>query len=364
VAFRGPNVRCPRVIVGTRRALRPFMPTTEPNPWSVRPTSFPEGGATHEKLLFCVRYALLAPSSHNTQPWFFAVRDQVIDVFADRLRALPVVDPEDRELTISCGAALETLVVAMGRFGIRYDVELVRDRKTPDQVARVHVLGFGAESPDPLFDAITERHTSRVAYAEDSVSRETVLAIESEVRSEDTWFRKVPGLEERIAVANLVDEGDRIQMADRRFRRELAQWVHANRSSLRDGLPGYALGLSDSVSTLEPLVLRTFDVGGSQAAKDRELALKSPLLGVIGTGGDGTRDWITAGRALARVLLRVTAEGLRASFLNQPIEVPELRHRLASTVGRTGFPQLLLRFGKAPPARPTPRRALEDVLAR
>ena len=32
-------------------------------------------------------------------------------------------------------------------------------------------------------------------------------------------------------------------------------------------------------------------------------------------------------------------------------------------MGRSGFPQLVLRLGYAPaPARPTPRRALEDVV--
>jgi len=48
--------------------------------------------------------AILAPSSHNTQPWRFAVRERTIDLYADRTRALPVNDPDDRELTISrCG---------------------------------------------------------------------------------------------------------------------------------------------------------------------------------------------------------------------------------------------------------------------
>jgi hypothetical protein len=48
--------------------------------------------------------AVLAPSSHNTQPWRFRTSDDAIDVFADRTRALPVNDPDDRELTISCCA--------------------------------------------------------------------------------------------------------------------------------------------------------------------------------------------------------------------------------------------------------------------
>lgn len=45
------------------------------------------------------RKAVLAPSSHNTQPSLFHVSHSTIDLFADRDRALPVNDPNDRDLT-------------------------------------------------------------------------------------------------------------------------------------------------------------------------------------------------------------------------------------------------------------------------
>jgi nitroreductase len=64
------------------------------------------------RLRFLLGYAILAPSSHNTQPWRFRLRGPTLDLLADRRRALPVVDPEDRALVISCGAALGHLRVA------------------------------------------------------------------------------------------------------------------------------------------------------------------------------------------------------------------------------------------------------------
>jgi hypothetical protein len=36
-----------------------------------------------------IRKAVLAPSSHNTQPWHFWVSGSGIDLFADRPRGLP-----------------------------------------------------------------------------------------------------------------------------------------------------------------------------------------------------------------------------------------------------------------------------------
>ena len=73
---------------------------------------FPEGADAAEKLTFLLRYAVLAPSGHNTQPWLFRVAGDAVELYADWTQALAVVDPEDRALTISCGAALFNLRVA------------------------------------------------------------------------------------------------------------------------------------------------------------------------------------------------------------------------------------------------------------
>ena len=61
------------------------------------------------------------------------------------------------------------------------------------------------------------------------------------------------------------------------------------------------------------------------------------------------------------MLLGARAEGVWASFLNQPIEVPELRPRLRDAIGQSGFPQLLLRMGYGPEVRPTPRWPAEEA---
>ena len=116
------------------------------------------------------------------------------------------------------------------------------------------------------------------------------------------------------------------------------------------------------MSAAGPLVVRTFDMGNGQAAKDRQLAEGSPVLAILGTEDDTPTDWLAAGQALAGVLLRAQAEGVAASFLNQPIEVPELRPQLRDAIGRSGFPQLLLRMGYGPEVKPTPRRTVEEVL--
>jgi hypothetical protein len=81
-------------------------PQAAEDPWRVQDWRFSGDGTSEEKLRFLLNYAILAPSGHNTQPWLFTIKDKALTLYADRTRALTVVDPEDRELVMSCGAAL------------------------------------------------------------------------------------------------------------------------------------------------------------------------------------------------------------------------------------------------------------------
>lgn len=127
-------------------------------------------------------------------------------------------------------------------------------------------------------------------------------------------------------------------------------------------MPGYAFGISDLASVLGPTMIATFNTGASQARKDEQLAQTAPALMVLSTAGDTPADWLTAGRAVAVLLLRAAARGLAASFLNQPVEVPALRRQLRDLISGSDSPQLLLRIGYAAPDRATPRRTVADVL--
>ena len=334
-------------------------------PWAVSESDYPSEAEAEEKAHFLLRYAILAPSGHNTQPWLFRVRGDIVEIVADRTRALPVVDPDDRALIISCGAALETLRIAARYFGLGAATEVLPDPEDGDLLARVS-LGQGDAPSDEereLFGAIPERRTNRQAFEDRDLPDDLLDRLASEAVELDVWLHYVRG-DYRAEIAGLVGEGDRAQMADKRFRRELASWVHANRSRSGDGMRGYGFGFGDLMSHMGPLAIRSIDLGKGQAAKDRVLAEGSPVLAVFGTASDGPSDWLATGRALQRALLRARATGVWSSFLNQPVEVAGLRPRLAAAIGRHDeHPQLIVRMGYGPSIRPEPRRPLEDVIA-
>lgn len=304
-----------------------------------------------------IRLAVWAPSSHNTQPWIFRLVKSGIDVLADRTRALPVNDPSDRELTISCGCALMNLRLAAASQGFGVGIQLLPEDTEPNWLARVALSrGIdGQASESSLADVIEDRRTYRKPFAIRQVEPTTVMQLGEAAQAEGAWLRPLLTEEERRQAADLVVEGDAAQWADPAWRRELADWMHPGHCG--DGLKVPAL--------MAPMVrywVRTFNMGGRVGVKDRALALSSPLLVVLGTDDNKPIDWLRVGQALQRLLLVACRCGLQGGYLNQPIQVATLRPRLQKLVGN-GFPQILLRLGYPVQEIPAaPRRAVDEVI--
>jgi len=311
-----------------------------------------------EQAVELVGRAVMAPSSHNTQPWFFLLGEPYVDLLADRTRALPVNDPDGRELTISCGCALLNLVLAAADRDLQVENRLLPDPEEPDWLSRVSITRNTADRvPEAdLARFIEERRTCRTRFESRAVDQQAVDAMVEAAAAEGAWLRPLIGDELRRRAVNLVVEGDALQWSDPEWRRELAEWMHTR--SEGDGLT-----ISAFTAPVAQMVVRNFNMGSNVGSKDRGLAENSPLLAVLGTDGDGPRHWLAAGQALQRVLLVGCSFGLRASYLNQPIQVASLRSQVSELVDGEGLPQILLRFGYAPqPLSPTPRRPLADVI--
>lgn len=301
-----------------------------------------------------VSHAALAPSSHNTQPWRFAVRGEALELHADRTRALPVNDPDDRELTISCTAALFNLRAAAAAMGLGATFVLASDGGS-DLLATVTCSPGDPVPLAPLAPAIPLRHTVREAFAAGPLDPALTGRLDDAAAAEGASLHWLEGRQVRERVADLVAEGDRIQFADKRWRRELAAWMHPARSD--DGLPVEHFGGAVR------FVLSRFNVGGSTAGKDEVFALRAPALALLTTPSDDLSGWMAAGQALERVLLTAALEGVQAGYLNQPCQLAELRPRLQEVAAAVAAPQLLLRFGR-PLGDPHPRRRrpIGDIL--
>ena len=301
--------------------------------------------------------AVLAPSSHNTQPWRFRIDEAGVSIHGDPARRLPINDPADRELTISCGCALMNLRVAAAAAGRAYRLDPLPEGERSSCLAR---LTWRDDAPDAeeasLASGLERRRTVRQRFALSSVTDDEVDALAAMAAQEGAQLQVVETSGPRQQVARLVAEGDASLWRDRRWRRELAGWMRPRGRGDGLAVPGPVLPLARAM-------VRLFDLGERVGRHDRQLAEEAPRLLALCTEGDERRDWLEAGQALERVLLAACQLDLQASYLNQPIQVEALRPRLRALLGESGQPQILLRLGH--PRRelpPVPRRAVADVI--
>ncbi|MEV7098617.1 hypothetical protein AB0M80_37855 [Amycolatopsis sp. NPDC051045] len=288
--------------------------------------------------------AVLAPSTRNTQPWRFRCSPAGIELHADPDRALPVADVDQRELLLSCGAALFNLRTAIHALGAHPATTLLPRRDDPTLLAVVRP--FAARKPDRrlvrLADAIPRRHTNRTPFAA-VVNPDAVVAdLRHAAEAEQAWLPRLD-THQMDRLRELVLKGHHTQIADPAFLAEWRLWTTRPQDS-RDGVPENTAGAD----------------GGSPERGQAEDA--DPVVVVIGSFDDRTADRIRSGQAMQRVLLTATAAAVDASFISPPVEVPEVRAELRTLLGGGLWPQVVLRLGHGTPAPRTPRRSLDDVL--
>ncbi len=339
--------------------------TSNIDAWKIDSSEYPATGKAIDKARFAVRYAILAPSSHNTQPWRFIANGEELLICADRTRCLSHIDPFDRELIISCGAALLNLRVALAHFDVPAAIRAFPQSSDPDIVARITFPEFGSKLQDlaDLFDAITRRATNRSPFIDEDIPDTIVEDLKSAACLEGVDVASARVLAEREIIAALSAEADRRQFNDPQFRRELASWIHPSRRN--DGMPAASQGmaaLTDFETPIVAMAIRTFDLGNGVAAAHEQLARGSPLLLVLSTPMDNNEAWLATGLGLQRLLLVAAKLGYSASFLNQSTELTDIRGRLATELSIIGYPQLVLRVGRGPPVMHSPRRDVSEVL--
>ncbi len=342
------------LLVGFLLAGLLFQPKASVDAWQVKESDFPVNSSNEEKLKFLLNYAVLAPSSHNTQPWKFNVSANEIEVFSDKTRWLTVADADQREFYISIGCALENLLIAAGHFGYVSEVQYFPEHNRTDLVAMVRLIPEGKlENEGPgLFQSILERHTNRQPY-ENRTIPDSDLRLLNNTTENGFWLNVASDPKIKSEFRGLEVRADTIQYDNIEYKSELGYW-------LGQGVMG-PTGIQAKIAQFEVLFL---DVGKEQTRKDSDLLNNTPALGFITSSENDRTSQVKAGQLLERVWLTATASNIQIQPMSQALEVNETRAEMAKLVPDKGsYLQQTFRLGYAPPETElTPRRPLKEVL--
>lgn len=314
-----------------------------------------------------VALAVRAPSIHNTQPWRFRLSAGQIELYADRSRQLRIVDPGGRALLVSCGGALLLARIALQNAGFAVATHRMPDPANGDHLATLTITGSSPSGPQTaaLVAAAARRRTDRRPFSDRPLDGRTVADLDAAAVAEGAILQPVTGRDERLELIVAVGRADEVEAADPQYQAEMRRWSGRPADSA-DGVPVTAV--PHLVGRRSDVELRDFEVAapGTLPAEASDRVERAAMF-LLATDGDGPADRLTAGEALAHVLLTATRLGLAVSPYTQPLEVGATMGLLHRILGGYGQPQIVLRVGwpvadELPP--PTGRRPIDDVIER
>ncbi|MFA6041034.1 MAG: twin-arginine translocation signal domain-containing protein [Methylophilus sp.] len=309
-----------------------------------------------------VRMAILAASSHNSQPWKFKLEANLITIFPDYQRRCPIVDPDDSHLFKSLGCAAENVVQAAAYDGyianVRFDPALDAVLIDFDQTNIIQHNNLAA--------AIANRRCSRTVYDGgplESPLQKVLMNAASSSEITPLFLQSKPQIETML---EYVRQGDIAQYDDARFVKELSDWIRFNPTDAivtGDGLATEITGQTQLPSWLGKRIINLFLTGKAQADIDAKAIRSSAGIIVFIGERDDKASWVAAGRAYQKFALQTTALNVRNALINQPIEVRSLRPQLHAWLGlQKQYVHLIARYGRGPNAAHSLRRPLEAVI--
>ena len=306
-----------------------------------------------------VRFATLAANSHNTQPWKFSIKDGSISISPDYARRCPIVDPDDHHLFVSLGCATENLIHAAAATGLK---------SNPDFENDVVTVMFEKAQPiaSPLFEAIPRRQSTRAVFDAKPVSSDDLRLLEQAGIDDGVAVLIITDRARMAKVTEYVVRGNANQMQDKAFMKELKAWMRfseADAVATMDGLFSRASGNPSLPSWLARPLLNFVYTESGENDKYRAQIDSSAGIAVFSSELNNKNHWVAAGRACQRFALQATCLGLKYAFINQPVEVPELRNELSSYLGLGGRrPDIVVRFGHGPELPKSLRRPPEQLI--
>jgi hypothetical protein len=295
--------------------------------------------------------ASLAPSGHNTQPWFIKYNQPYDWIIGnDHTRWLPAVDASQRETVLSIGAFLQNLEYAASFYGYSCAVDLLAKNNQDAEVARVTLAKIGIRSAFEI-DCIKLRRTLRSGFKNDPLKKMDIADL---IGEDGVHLKFLPrGSRENEWLNEQTIEANRLQCARDNAQQELSNWVRFSSKDARQHADGLTTA-SMEIQGVEGLFVRNFYSQKDVMTKGfrakslesvREQVANSAGWMVITSPGDSVASLIEAGMRMQRLFLQVRKKGIAIHPMTQILEEPLIKKDIYSGIGISIPIQFILRMG-------------------
>jgi hypothetical protein len=295
--------------------------------------------------------ASLAPSGHNTQPWFVQYLEPYHWIIGnDKTKWLPAVDPTQRETMLSIGAFIQNLEYAAASFGYACDWTLLAATNQDERVMEVKLIEEQAKN---AFDIakIEDRRTVRSNFLSGVLKPEDLTYL---VNSEPEFIHYLPATsKENQFINEQTIAANRLQADRDPAQQELADWI---RFSSKDA-DKYRDGLTTGSMEIEGFpgwVVRNFYGKADVMKQDfRERGIDRIKKEVSASAGwilitsrdNSVAALLETGRRMQRLFLKVREKSIAIHPMTQILEESSTRQTLNQSIGISEDIQFILRSG-------------------
>lgn len=299
---------------------------------------------------YLVMFGVLAPSTHNTQPWKVKISGLRLEIYADFSKGIPEADPSGRDLYMSVGAFIKNIELAAFSYGLEFTTLLHTDLKEKSYLATVEFVSLEKlqkAKDQPTLEAIISRQNMRGFFKEE-IDHKTVRAILAKIRSRQVHLSCFFDEETREKLASHTAEGLSMAYKDPNFRREISSYINHNLSKKRHGLHGYSLRMSLPVSVIVPKIVKRKDIGAKLSKLNYDSFISAPGA-VVFSGLDEPDTWLKTGMALEQMMVELSKHGIYSSIYAAAIEMGDLRRQVTKLLkdDKNYVAQLIVCIGHA-----------------
>ena len=308
--------------------------------WNIQKSDFPTNGTVTDILHFLAGYGILAPSTHNTQPWLVEAVNNELIVNRRKDRDLPQADPDSTYWYMTLGAFAANITVAANNWGYTTTFSFAKDMSLSIAITKAKVSALCD------VDVITQRFSNKLPYSKKALPQTLANKIQkvSSAHKQLKVHIETDKTMNQLLDVHLVASG--LVADDKLFVKELVSWLRTSNTKSYTGMPGFVMGLSNGESLVAKVVL-TLQPRLFKKSKKIEKNLVRQSAGVIAitSHNKDPKTLFEAGLCYQQINLLLTSIGIQSAPLTALVHKQQQNKQACAIIHSRGTLLMFLRIG-------------------
>lgn len=298
-----------------------------------------------------LQLASLAPSGHNTQPWFVKYVEPYHWIIGnDKKRWLPGVDPTQRETILSIGAFLQNLKYAASNMAYSCQFNILATSNQDENIVEIKLT----KNKNPAqydIEKIKHRRTVRSNYLNEVIQKRDLSYL---ISKETDYIHYLPNTSKEHQWLNeQTIEANRIQAYRDAAQSELANWIRLSSKDAEEYMDGLTLAGMEIDGILGWYLRNFYDKENVMKKSFREQSIDKVVKQVSQSAGwllitskdNSVIALLETGKRLQRLWLKIKEKNIAMHPMTQIIEEAETSKLLNNSIGINEPIQFILRIG-------------------